>query len=317
MTLTTASSPADTDATALIPAAALRDLNLRSDAAGCRQLLGHGALIVISGLLWADGSLPWAVRLPALLFNGAGLAFAFCAMHEAGHRTAFASRAVNDTVAWWAGVLSFYNADFYRRYHQWHHRYTHRPGLDPELEDDPPTTRGAYLLKLSGLPWWTGKLRGHLRGLAGSFAQAPYVPADAAAAVTRSIRRQFAVYAGMLLLSLPGGNGFLLWHWLLPLALGQPLLRFVLLAEHGGCDSGADGLGNTRTTATLPPLRWLMWNMPFHVEHHLFASIPFHALPAAHAWIAPRLLHHEPGYLRLHRRFLADPSVLALPKAGA
>jgi len=42
------------------------------------------------------------------------------------------------------GVLSFYNADFYRRYHQWHHRYTHQPGLDPELEGGTPSSRLAY-----------------------------------------------------------------------------------------------------------------------------------------------------------------------------
>jgi len=56
------------------------------------------------------------------------------------------------------GVLSFYNADFYRRYHQWHHRYTHQPGLDPELEGGTPSSRLAYGVELSGLPWWMGKL---------------------------------------------------------------------------------------------------------------------------------------------------------------
>jgi fatty acid desaturase len=25
-----------------------------------------------------------------------------------------------------------------------------------------------------------------------------------------------------------------------------------------------------------------MWNMPFHAEHHLYVSIPFHALPHVH-----------------------------------
>lgn len=55
----------------------------------------------------------------------------FAPLHACGHRTVFRSRRLNDTVAWWMGLLSFYNADFYRRYHQWHHRYTHQPGLDP------------------------------------------------------------------------------------------------------------------------------------------------------------------------------------------
>ena len=298
---------------ALIPPDALRALNARSDRAGWLQVLGHAGLIGASGLLWADARLPWAVRIPDLLLLGLGLAFAFCAMHECGHRTAFKSRALNDTVAWWAGVLSFYNADFYRRYHQWHHRHTHQPGLDPELESAPPTSRWGYLLELSGLPWWIAKLRGHAAGLRGAFSANPYIPADAVAAVRSSLWKQAAVYGVLLLLSLPGGNGFLLWFWLLPLALGQPLLRFVLLAEHSGCDTGTDGLSNTRTTHTLAPLRWLMWNMPFHAEHHLFASIPFPALPAAHAWIAPGLEHNDRGYLALHRRFLARPELLGLP----
>ncbi len=302
------------DNSALLPANELRALNARCDRAGWRQTLGHAALILAAGWVWGDGRLSLLVRLPALLLCGWGLAFAFCAMHECGHRTAFASRSCNDAVAWWAGVLSFYNADFYRRYHQWHHRYTHQPGLDPELEDAPPISRAGYLLELSGLPWWIAKLRGHLRGLRGDFSANPYIPADAAAAVRTSLWKQAAVYGALLLLSLPGANGFLLWFWLLPLAVGQPLLRFVLLAEHGGCTTEPDGLRNTRTTRTLAPLRWLMWNMPFHAEHHLFASIPFHALPAAHGWIASRLEHDDPGYLAVHRAFLADPGVLALTR---
>ena len=53
------------------------------------------------------------------------------------HQTAFASRATNDLVGWIAGVLSFYNATFYRHFHAWHHRYTQDPGRDPELISPP------------------------------------------------------------------------------------------------------------------------------------------------------------------------------------
>jgi fatty acid desaturase len=236
---------------------------------------------------------------------GWGLAFAFCAMHECGHRTAFAGRRINDTVAWWAGVLSFYNADFYRRYHQWHHRYTHLPGLDHELEEAPPTTRLGYLLELSGLPWWIGKLRSHWRGLRGDFSEAPYIPSDAAPAVQASIQRQWAVYLLLLLVSLVTGDAGLWRFWLLPLALGQPLLRFVLLAEHGGCPCVPDGERNTRTTLTLAPLRCLMWNMPFHGEHHLYQSIPFYQLPKAHQLLSQHLTRVDAGYLRVNQSIIA------------
>ena len=310
----------------LLSAEQLAQFNQRHDRPGLVQLAWHLALLLVGGLLWSlllQGGGPagsalspvliWPLGLLGLLLLGWGLAFGFCAMHEAGHRTAFASRPLNDAVAWWAGALSFYNADFYRRYHQWHHRYTHQLGLDPELEDSPPTTLGAYLLELSGLPWWIGKWRGHLAVLRGEFAGRPYIPADAAPAVRRSLALQFGLYGLLALVSLPGGNGFLFWYWLLPLAVGQPLLRFVLLAEHGGCPFVADGLHNTRTTLTLAPLRRLMWNMPLHAEHHLYPSLPFHALPAAHGLLASRLAVLAPGYLAVHRGFLGDLGALGQP----
>jgi fatty acid desaturase len=343
--LSSASSSSPAAALGTLPTERLAALNQRHDRPGLLQLALHLGVLVAGGLLWgqalgqgplAGSLLGWSLvpaplvpapMVPAplvaplgligLLLLGWGLAFAFCAMHEAGHRTAFASRSLNDAVAWWAGVLSFYNADFYRRYHQWHHRYTHLVGLDPELEDSPPTTRVAYLLELSGIPWWMGKVRGHLAGLRGDFSTRPYIPADAVPAVRRSLGLQFAVYGLLALASLIGANGFLFWYWLLPLAVGQPLLRFVLLAEHGGCPFVADGLRNTRTTHTLAPLRRLMWNMPFHAEHHLYPSLPFHALAAAHHDLRPGLTVVAPGYLAVHRGFLANLAALAMPAAVA
>jgi fatty acid desaturase len=334
--LSSASSSAPAAAPGTLPAERLAALNQRHDRPGLLQLAFHLGVLVAGGLLWGQ-ALGQARLVPAplvlvplvpsplvaplgligLLLLGWGLAFAFCAMHEAGHRTAFASRSLNDAVAWWAGVLSFYNADFYRRYHQWHHRYTHLVGLDPELEDSPPTTRVAYLLELSAIPWWIGKVRGHLAGLRGDFSARPYIPAEAVPAVRRSLGLQFAVYGLLALASLIGANGFLFWYWLLPLAVGQPLLRFVLLAEHGGCPFVADGLRNTRTTHTLAPLRRLMWNMPFHAEHHLYPSLPFHALAAAHHDLRPGLRVVAPGYLAVHRGFLANLAALAMPAAVA
>ena len=317
----TASTPLSPRSASPLEANLLARLNQRRNGPGLRRLTLHLAVLIGGGVLWglpftwtaAGQAIHWPLRLLGLVLLGWGLAFSFCAMHESGHRTAFANRSLNDAVAWWAGVLSFYNADFYRRYHQWHHRYTHQPGRDPELEDASPSSHSAYWLELSGLPWWLGKLRGHWRGLQGDFGERPYIPEEAVEAVRGSIRRQMAVYGLLLLTSLPGGNGFLLWFWLLPLAVGQPLLRFVLLAEHGGCSYVDDGLSNTRTTLTLAPLRWLMWDMPYHAEHHLYPSLPFHALAEAHRHLAPWLAHCDSGYLAVHLTLLADPRRLAMP----
>ena len=224
----------------------------------------------------------------------------FAVGHECGHRTAFANNQVNDLVAWWAGVLSFYNSTFYRRYHKWHHRYTRVPGKDPELTDRTPDSLWRYGVELSGLPWWWGKLRGHTRIALGLVDECAYIPATARAEVIRSTRLQLLVYLVAIALSVAFAQPWFIIYWLLPLAVGQPILRFILLAEHTGCSLDDNLLTNTRTTLTLSPLRFLMWNMPFHAEHHLYASIPFHALPAAHDRLKSHFTRVDPGYVQVN-----------------
>ena len=297
----------------LIDRQPLAELNTLRDGPGWRRLAAHLATVLLGGVLWRLDGLPWALRLLGLLVSGVGLATCFAPLHECGHRTAFRSKRLNDGVAWLMGLLSFYNSTFYRRYHQWHHRYTHQPGLDPELEDPVPTTLAGYLREISGWNWWTGKLRGHARLLWGDLSAIPYMSPELIPQIRRSIRLQFAVYGVLAALSLIAANGFLFWSWLLPLAIGQPVLRLLLLVEHTGCAYGDDGLANTRTTLTLAPVRWLMWNMPFHAEHHLYPSLPFHALPAAHRWIGPRLQHLDRGYLAVHRDLLGRLASLGQP----
>ena len=297
----------------LIDRQPLAELNTLRDGPGLRRLASHLATVLLGGVLWRLDGLPWALRLFGLVVSGVGLATCFAPLHECGHRTAFRSKRLNDGVAWLMGLLSFYNSTFYRRYHQWHHRYTHQPGLDPELEDPVPTTLAGYLREISGWNWWTGKLRGHARLLWGDLSAIPYMSPELIPQIRRSIRLQFAVYGVLAALSLIAANGFLFWSWLLPLAIGQPVLRLLLLAEHTGCAYGDDGLANTRTTLTLAPVRWLMWNMPFHAEHHLYPSLPFHALPAAHRWIGPRLQHLDRGYLAVHRDLLGRLASLGQP----
>ncbi|MEN9223855.1 MAG: fatty acid desaturase family protein [Thermostichus sp. HHBFW_bins_43] len=287
----------------LIPIERLKQLNLRSNSAGIRQLLGHLTVMAVSGGLWitqreANG---W-IALPALVVYGASLATMFAALHECVHRTAFASQKLNDGVAWVAGLLSFYNSTFYRRYHKWHHRYTQIPGKDPELEDPKPQNWLEYLIELSGVTWWLGKVKGYLRMASGRLEGYPYIPESARGEVTRSVRLQLGVYGFGILASLLLGDPWIVWLWLLPLAVGQPILRFILLAEHTGCSQNEDPLSNTRTTLTLWPIRFLMWNMPYHAEHHLYPSIPFHALAAAHEHLKPHLAHLDQGYVRVHRQ---------------
>jgi fatty acid desaturase len=79
------------------------------------------------------------------------------------------------------------------------------------------------------------------------------------------------------------------------------LLRAILLAEHTGCSESSDLLSNTRTTYTVWPVRFLMWEMPYHADHHRYPSLPFFSLARAHQKLVPHLAHvARRGYAGLH-----------------
>mgnify|MGYP001037367617 CR=1 FL=1 len=294
-----------TNARQLLTAHQLLPLNQRSNTQGLLRLLAHVSILCTSGYLWGSAE-AIAVSLPALLVYGVSLAFLFCTVHECVHRTAFASTGVNDAIAWLAGLLSFYNSTFYRRYHKWHHRYTRVKGKDPELTDLEPQNWAQYLWVLSGLPWWKGKIEGHAKVATGQLDECFYLPESCYASVIRSTQLQLGAYGAIALISTALGHpGFLITYWLLPLAIGQPFLRFVLLAEHTGCTYGDNALTNTRTTLTFWPLRLLMWNMPYHAEHHLYPSIPFHALPAAHHQLKEKFAHVDSGYIQVNQAIVS------------
>lgn len=285
--------------------AAMMHLAGRSDAEGLRHLAIHLGLLLLTGTLVA--LLPGWWKTPAVLALGVVQAAFFAPFHETMHQTAFASRRLNAVVGWLAGAPSLFNWHFYQAYHLAHHRHTQDPERDPELMMQPPPTRfRSYLLRLTTLPYWRSRFRIAVDGLRGDFSAYPYIHPDAAPRIVRSVRWMLAFVAGAVLLAgLTLGWQAVLLFWVLPQLFGQSLLRCYLLTEHTFCSHERDGLTNTRTMLTNPLLRLLMWNMPYHAEHHLYPFIPFHRLAEAHGLLRDRLAHVHPGYVDWHRQYLA------------
>lgn len=280
----------------------LRALSGRSDAAGAMRLAVHMALLAVTGSFVAIAN--GLLLLPALIAFGLVQVALFGPAHEAAHQTAFASRRANLIVGWLAACPSLLNLHFYTAYHFAHHRHTQIPGQDPELDMEVPNNLAGYVRRVLGVPYWRLRLLVIADAWRGNLRRYPYVSEQAAPAIIRSVR-------GMTLL-LVGGSvasavlfGWLtpFLYWILPQLLGQPFLRAYVLAEHTGCTNDRNGLTNTRTTLTNAAVRLLMWNMPYHAEHHLYPSIPFHRLAEAHALICDKLGFVQPGYLRWNWNF--------------
>jgi len=278
-------------------------LSQRSNGRGLGQLGAHLMLLAASGaLIWASRGTYWLV--PALFVHGVILSFLFCALHESVHRTAFASRRLNDLVAAFSGAVLLLPPRYFRLFHFAHHRHTQDPANDPELAMPHPSTLTAYLWRVSGLPNWSKRLSITLRHAVSAQVREPFVPEAKRGAIVREARYLWAVYVGVLVTSLVLRSDAALLYWILPALLGQPVLRLYLLSEHLHCTVDDNPFANTRTTYTNAAVRLLTWQMPYHIEHHAYPAVPFHALAKVNTHIRGGIVTSAPGYVALHRGVL-------------
>lgn len=272
---------------------------------GLIRIGAHLSFIAVMGLgnFYLTGLLGWL----ALIGQGIGLCFLFCAMHEAGHGTAFKSKTLNKAVTYFAGFLLFLGPVWFQSFHAAHHRHTHDSEHDPELATPKPQTWGHYLFHISGIMIWVSSFKT-------LFANAMTPPTEAF--IAPSSRKQIQTEARLILFLYGtifiGGAFFapdiflqfwIVQFWLLPLLLGQPFLRLFLLAEHAGCPHDPDMLKNSRTTRTSPFVLFLSWNMPYHTAHHSFPAIPFHQLPQFHQHIDRYIAVKADSYSAFHRTY--------------
>lgn len=271
----------------------------RTDAEGLRHLAGHlGAILVCGGLI-ALRIPGWALLLPV---QGVLIAFLFTLEHECTHRTPFADERLNEWVGRLCGLALVLPFEWFRWFHLAHHRWTNQPGKDPELASEKPEGLAAWVRHVSGLPYWRDALR-LMAALAAGRAEGDYLPDGAKGRIIREARGMVLVYAGLAasLIWTPA----VLWVWLVPVLLGQPFLRLYLLAEHGDCPRVANMFENTRTTFTNRIVRALAWNMPYHVEHHVWPAVPFHRLPEVHVLMRDELRVTADGYAAFTKEYLA------------
>ncbi|MFK7753597.1 MAG: fatty acid desaturase [Sedimentitalea sp.] len=274
-------------------------LTTRSNRAGLIHLALYLALLGLCSAAIIAQIPYWPLFL---LPQGTLLVFLFTLSHECTHQTPFRTPWLNDAVGHALSPILLLPFLWFRYFHLAHHKHTNDPEKDPEIADHPhPQTRAEWLTYLSGWGFWTNSVRTLWANARGDLS-APYLPKRQHRIMRREARAILAVYAlaALSLLITPA----ILWLWLLPMVIAQPLLRAYLLAEHGLCPQVANMLENTRTTFTNRILRFVAWNMPYHAEHHSFPAVPFHQLPALHAELAPHLKSTAPGYGAFTRAYL-------------
>lgn len=255
----------------------------------------------MGGLWVAQGWVLWPV---VLVVQGVALNFLFTLEHEATHKTPFRTAWINEAVGWICGVLLLLPFEWFRYFHLAHHRHTNIPEKDPELiAGAKPESQGAFFWHVTGLPYWRAMAVQIVKNALGRD-PGEFIPERSHPRIRREARWMLALYAlaaASLLVS-----PLVFWVWLLPGLIGQPFLRLYLLAEHGRCAFVTNMLENTRTTLTNRVVRYLAWNMPYHVEHHTLPQVPFHKLPALHEHMQGHHGELADGYTGFTRSYVAS-----------
>ena len=273
-------------------------LTARTDAAGLWHLAGHlGAIGLVGGLI-VVGVPGWWALIPV---QGVLVVFLFTLEHEATHKTPFRTPWLNEWAGRLAGFLLLLPFEWFRYFHLAHHRWTNIEGRDPELAGGKPEGWRAWAWHVSGLPYWWSEVR-LMAALVCGRAEGDWLPDGAQRRIVAEARGMAAGYS--LVLASLFWTPVVLWVWIAPVLMGQPVLRLYLLAEHGDCPRVANMFENTRTVFTTALVRFLAWNMPYHVEHHVYPSVPFHRLPALHALIRAELRVTAAGYAAFTRSYL-------------
>ena len=260
---------------------------------------------VLGAAIWA-GLQFWPnplVVLLSILVIGSRQHALFVIAHDAAHYLLYENRLLNEIVGRASAMLQGLSMCTYRVIHRLHHNNLYG-ALDPDTALHGGYPRGtAYLVKkllkdLSGLTAW--KTYAYFLGGAPALNTATNValrPLDDTSPKLRSdaLHDRNAVIAfHVLALILFAASGYLLQYlvlWVLPLVtVVQAILRLRAIAEHGATTDFSSPLTAARTNMGPAWLEWLIFphHVNYHIEHHLYASVPHYNLPALHREMVER-----------------------------
>jgi fatty acid desaturase len=313
----------------------LRALTKKSNASGLFQAGGFLLVfIATAGLsLYFFVQQMWIMMIVACYVHAMFHSFIGmeAAVHELSHGTAFASKGLNEFFYRLFSFLSWNNYLHFRVSHMRHHQLTVHRGLDKEVIIEPISfTWKDYL------SWFTFDFTHFKRimkpNIAHFFGKAdvdvffwdPLLPQGDPRRKTMCNWARFMFIGHLLLLAL--FIYFQLWVLIFVITFGYFFASFLGRAcgalQHLGLHpSVPDWRVSCHTVKMNPVVAFLYWQMNYHIEHHMYAAVPFHRLKKLHAAIAadtpkpPRSF--TAGLLRLRTIKKAqkkDPSYSYLPE---
>ncbi len=264
----------------------LKELMQRRDGPALRDTIIWFALLIGSGVL---GFLTWGTWWAVPCFLVYGVIYGSTSdsrWHESLHRTAFKTTWMNDALYELASFMVFRESVSWRWSHTRHHTDTIIVGRDPEIAVPRPPNLRTIVLAFFGLKSAPKEFPRMLRhAFLGRLdpGEATFIPKEEQPKVFRNARIYVAIYAAVLGLAIYSGSVLPLMCIGLPTFYGSWLMVVYGLTQHAGlAEDVLDHRLNCRTVYMNRIHRYLYWEMNYHVEHHMFPMVPYHALGKLH-----------------------------------
>jgi Na+-transporting NADH:ubiquinone oxidoreductase subunit F len=294
-----------------VPRETMRRLLERRDGPALRDTILWFALILGLGwatyLLWGSG---WAL-LPYAAYAVLYASTSDSRWHESGHGTAFKTDWMNNALYEIASFMVMRESVVWRWSHTRHHSDTIIVGRDPEIVVPRPPNVKAILLSFIYLGTYATYFRKILTHAAGRMTadEKTFIPGIEFRKVYRRARLYLAIYASVIGLSIYTRSILPLLFVGLTNLFGTWLMVIYGLTQHAGlAENVLDHRLNCRTVYMNPINRYLYWNMNYHLEHHMFPLVPYHALPRLHAVVKDDCPEPYPSLLSAWREIV--PAVL-------
>lgn len=269
----------------------------------------------------------WAVWLLVWCVQGFLFVCIFAAIHYCSHSSLYRSKNANRFVGVVFSLILLMNFHFHKYIHLGHHQETRNKGLivgDTSAWQTFPDIK-TYLKALTSFypltvwkNWWIATKGIYLNSLQKHQQEESDTAIKFYASYFKTPeQRQVVLQNNWLLLAwfvLMAGLT-LIYPWVLFCAYWIPLLTFasplgfiLTITDHYGCESGLNHneLNDTRTMIPNPIVRFYYFNNNYHVEHHLYPSMPEHNYSKIHQLVKHRLKYAEESYLMFHYKLMRN-----------
>ena len=290
-----------------VPRPLMRKLLERRDGPAIRDTIIWFGLIIGLGYLTYRLWPSWWAAVPYLIYAVLYASTSDSRWHEAGHGTAFKTDWMNNVLYEIASFMVMRESIVWRWSHTRHHSDTIIVGRDPEIAvPRPPDIAGIIrnLFNIGVYPVYFRRIIMHSFGKMAP-AEKMFIPESQFPKIYTRARIYVAIYATTIGLAIYTRS-------ILPLLLvgltnlfGSWLMLVYGLTQHAGlAENVLDHRLNCRTVYMNFINRFLYWNMNYHVEHHMFPLVPYHALPRLHEAVKEDMPKPYPSLLAAWREIL-------------